>query len=156
MNCFKQYLSTLALTLLAGAAAAQPSVVDLSFSDPWIRGSAPGQSNGAGYVVIENKASEPIALVSVTSDRAHRMELHTIVREGNVAKMQEVERIEVPANGSVELKPGGFHIMFIGLTEPFVAGQEVPLQLNFEGEQTVRVDFAVKPPTHRGGGSHSH
>jgi len=154
MNRFQLCFSTIALSVASTAALAQPSLVDLSFNDPWIRGSAPGQSNGAGYLAIQNTADRPLALVSAQSDRAHRVELHTIVREGNVAKMQEVEQIEVPANGTVELKPGGFHIMFIGLTEPFVAGQSIPVQLNFEGEQTVQVDFTVKPPTYTGGTGH--
>lgn len=157
MNTFsKSFAAATAALLLSSSAWAQPAVSDLSFKDPWIRGSAPGQKNGAGYLVIENTSNQPGALISAQSDRADRIELHTIVREGNVAKMQEVEQIDIPANGSVELKPGGFHVMFIGLTQPFKPGENIPVQLNLTGGQTLEVVFEVKPATHMGGTGHGH
>ena len=150
-----KHLSSLAFATVIGltsfTATAQPSITELSFEDPWIRGSVPGQKNGAGYLVIENQSGQPGALVSVNSDRADRVELHTIVREGGVAKMREVTEIPVPANGSVTLKPGGYHIMLIGLTEPFEAGESVPMTLNFASGQSTTVTFEVKPPTYMGG-----
>jgi len=156
-----KYLSSLALATVIGLTGfttlAQTSMTELSFEDPWIRGSVPGQKNGAGYLVIENQGGQPAALVSVDSDRADRVELHTIVREDGVAKMREVTEIPVPANGSVTLKPGGYHIMLIGLTEPFNAGQSVPMTLNFESGQSTTVTFEVKPPTYMGAGNgHGH
>jgi len=144
--------SVLAATLLSSAALAQTSLGDLSFNDPWIRGSVPGQKNGAGYLVIDNKGNQPAALVSANSDRADRVELHTIVREGGVAKMREVQEVPVPPNGSVTLKPGGYHVMFIGLKEPFNPGQDVPVTLNFADGLSTDVTFSVKPPTYMGSG----
>lgn len=73
-----------------------------------IRASVPGQMNGAGYLEISNKSNQPAALTAANSDRADRVEIHTIIREGGVAKMREVEQVEVPAKGQVTLKPGGF------------------------------------------------
>jgi copper(I)-binding protein len=155
MNSFKTLFCGALMTLMLSSAAwAQPNLNDLSFSDPWIRGSAPGQKNGAGYLVIENASSQPGALVSAQSNRAARIELHTIVRENNVARMQEVEQIDIPANGSVTLQPGGFHVMFIGLTQPFAVGESIAVQLNFSDGQSTQVMFEVKPPTHMGGTSH--
>ena len=128
----------------AGTVGAQQSSNELSFVDPWIRGSVPGQKNGAGYLVINNSASKPTALVAVQSERANRVELHTIVREDGVAKMREVKQIDVPAKGSVTLQPGGFHIMFIGLKQPFNEGEKINLNLKFADGQSHNVAFVVK------------
>ena len=152
MKHFTTILSGLALSVLSATAFAQASTSELTFNDPWIRGSAPGQKNGAGYLVIENKSNQPAALVSADSDRADRIELHTIVREEGVAKMREVPEILVPANDSVTLQPGGYHVMFIGLTQPFKEGESVPVKLNFANGQSVEVSFSVKSPTYMGGG----
>lgn len=139
-------------------ATAQVSVEELQFTDPWIRGSVPGQKNGAGYLVIENSASQPTALISAQSDRADRIELHTIVREDGVAKMREVQQIDIPANGSVTLQPGGYHVMFIGLTQPFKEGEVITVELDLAGGEKANVDFTVKSPMHMGGQQmkHSH
>jgi len=149
--------TTFLTSLLAGLLLATSSVVmaqsgpdPLRFNDPWLRGSVPGQKNGAGYVTIHNTGARPLALMSVESGRADRVELHTVIREGGVAKMREVEEINIPAAGSVKLAPGGYHIMFIGLTSPFKAGETIPLKLNFEGGYQDVVDFTVKSPTHTG------
>lgn len=148
--------SALAGSLIGTAAFAQASLNDLSFEEPWIRGSVPGQKNGAGYLVITNQGDQPMALISAESDSADRIELHTIVREGGVAKMREVKEVPVPANGSVTLKPGGYHVMFIGLNAPFKTGQTVPVTLNFANGQSTDITFNVKPPTHMGGGMQGH
>ena len=139
-------------------ATAQVSVEELQFTDPWIRGSVPGQKNGAGYLVIENAASQPTALISAQSDRADRIELHTIVREDGVAKMREVQQIDIPASGSVTLQPGGYHVMFIGLTQPFKEGEVITVELDLAGGEKANVDFTVKSPMHMGGQQmkHSH
>jgi len=153
MARFTTIISAAAIGLLSTTAFAQPNLGDLSFNDPWIRGSVPGQKNGAGYLVIDNKSNQSGALTAITSDRADRVELHTIIREGGVTKMREVQEIPIPANGSVSLQPGGYHVMFIGLTQAFIAGESVPVMLNFADGQTTEVTFDVKPPTFTGGGS---
>ena len=159
MKRFATLLCAATLGLVSTLAAAQPNIDELSFNDPWIRGSVPGQKNGAGYLVIDNKSSIPAALTSAQSNRAHRIELHTIVREDGVAKMREVPEINVPANGSVTLQPGGYHVMFIGLTQPFKEGESIPVKLNFANGQSTEVTFSVKSPTYMGDGGmqgHNH
>lgn len=153
MKRFANYASIATLSLVSCLAAAQPNMTDLSFNDPWIRGSVPGQKNGAGYLVIKNTSNQPGALVSIDSNRAQRVELHTIVREDGVAKMREVKEIPVPPNGAVTLQPGGYHVMFIGLNQPFKEGESIPVKLNFNNGQSAEVMFTVKAPTFMGGGN---
>lgn len=161
----KKLLSNLAFTLLAGissltavsvARANEQVVGDLKLTAPWIRASVPGQVNGAGYVQIDNKAAQADRLISVTTNGVNRVELHTIITDNGVAKMREVPGIDVPANGAVKLMPGGFHIMFLGLTAPFKADTTVPVTLKFEKAGEVKVDFEIKPPTYNPGATSGH
>lgn len=149
---FLKSLFTALVLATSTVAWAQSGPNPLNLTDPWLRASVPGQKNGAGYVTIHNTGAKPYALVSVESDRADRVELHTIVRDNGVAKMREVKEINVPAAGSVKLEPGSYHIMFIGLRTPFETGEEIPLKLDFEGGHQRTVPFKVMPPTYIGSG----
>lgn len=144
-----------------GVLASELVAGDLKLMAPWVRASVPGQVNGAGYVQIDNKAKQGDRLISASASGVNRVELHTIITENGVAKMREVPGIDVPASGSVKLSPGGFHIMFLGLSEPFKAGATVPVTLKFEKAGEVKVNFEIKPPTYNPGaasghGSHRH
>jgi len=161
----KKLLSNVAFTLLAGitflttvsvARASEQVVGDLKLTAPWIRASVPGQVNGAGYIQIDNKAAQADRLISATTNGVSRVELNTIITDNGVAKMREVPGIDVPANGAVKLMPGGFHIMFLGLTAPFKADTTVPVTLKFEKAGEVKVDFEIKPPTYNPGATSGH
>ncbi len=164
-NMTKKHLSALAFTLVTGLTSfGMPSVAmatelvagDLKLSAPWIRASVPGQVNGAGYVQINNQAAQADRLISATTNGVNRVELHTIINENGVAKMREVPGIDVPASGVVKLMPGGFHIMFLGLSAPFKADTTVPVTLKFEKAGEVKVDFEIKPPTFNPGAMSGH
>lgn len=133
--------------------AADVQLGDLQITDPWIRASVPGQSNGAGYLQITNKSSQPDRLILATSPSAKKVELHTVVSENGVAKMREIKGIDVPAQGMVKLSPSNFHIMFIQLNAPFMHGVSIPVTLKFEKAGDVTVDFVVQPTTYNPSGS---
>ena len=98
----------------------------VEIDDLWVRASAPGQSNGAGYMEIDNKATAADRLLSVSSSAAERVELHTVETKDGVAKMRQVEGgIALPAGGEVKLAPGGYHVMFLA-ESPFAEGAAVP------------------------------
>lgn len=138
----------------AGLTMAQnASNASLAFDAPWVRASAPGQKNGAGYVQIQNKTGQTDRLISAATANVGRVELHTIINENGVAKMRQVQGIEVPAGAGATLEPGGFHIMFMGLNAPFKAGETVPVTLRFEKAGEVKVDFEIKPPTYNPAGA---
>lgn len=152
---------TLSLAAFSVAKATEQVVGDLTLKTPWIRASVPGQVNGAGYVQIDNKAAQADRLISATTNGVNRVELHTIITDNGVAKMREVPGIDVPAKVGVKLMPGGFHIMFLGLSAPFKADTIVSVTLKFEKAGEVKVDFEIKPPTFNPGatsghGSHRH
>jgi copper(I)-binding protein len=150
-SLFIVFALTISLTQLAQAS--DISVGDLNISNPWVRASAPGQSNGAGYVEIANKSAQPDRLLSVQSPSAKKVELHTVLTENGISKMREVKEIAVPAQDRLKLGPGGFHIMFIQLNAPFMHGVSIPVTLNFEKAGNVNVDFVVQPATYNPNGS---
>lgn len=158
---FALLAGTLSLAAFSVARATEQVAGDLTLKTPWIRASVPGQVNGAGYVQIDNKATQADRLISATTSGVNRVELHTIITENGVAKMREVPGIDVPASGVVKLMPGGFHIMFLGLSAPFKADTTIPVTLKFEKAGEVKVNFEIKPPTYNPGamsghGSHRH
>jgi hypothetical protein len=130
--------------LLSSQVFAQAVKVDgVSVSDAYTRATAPGQQVAGGFMKIENKGNVPDQLLSASSPAAGEVQLHEMGMEGNVMKMRQVKDIAVPANGSVELKPGGFHLMFLNLKGPFVAGESVPVKLKFAKAGDVEVKFPV-------------
>jgi len=147
---------TLALTALAPAAAdthkASTHSVKadgLTVSAPWIRASAPGQTNGAGYMTIQHHGQQDDKLLAVQSEAAERIELHTVVTENGMAHMRQVDGIVLAAGKKTALAPGGYHVMFMKLKAPFQAGQTVAATLQFERAGAVSINFVVQPATYR-------
>lgn len=124
---------------------------DTPVNNAWIRASAPGARNGAGYMVIRNRNTEPKRLVRVESNNlAVRIELHGQTMVDGLTRMEELQYIEVPPRGEVILEPGGYHLMFVGITEEFHEGDIHRLTLLFDTIDPVEVDFIVEPITYRG------
>ncbi|WP_322815633.1 copper chaperone PCu(A)C [Chloroflexus sp.] len=99
----------------------------------------------AAYMVLVNNGAAD-AIVKAESDVAKTVELHNVIMENNVMQMRQVEAIEVPANGQVELKPGGFHVMLIGLNRDLKEGDEVMIKLTTRSGQTIDVKAPVRKP----------
>jgi copper(I)-binding protein len=100
--------------------------------------------NGAVYVTIVNHGGSADALVGATTDVAKAVELHETVQEGGVMKMRPVPRFEVPAGGRLEMKPGGPHVMLLGLTRDLKPGDTVSVTLTFEKAGRMSVEAPVR------------
>ena len=124
---------------------------DITIGHPYARTTAAGQASGGGYLKLENKGADD-KLLSASADVAASVELHSMRMEGDVMRMRQVDGIALPKGKTVELKPGGFHIMFMGLKAPLKSGDKFPLKLKFEkaGEVTVTVNVEA------GGGELKH
>jgi periplasmic copper chaperone A len=121
---------------VASAALAQPAQLEIN---AWAR-ATPGKSeNGAAYLTIQSPT--PDRLVSASSPVAKKAELHTMSMQGMVMKMRPMTGLDIPAGQPVALKPGGEHIMLMGLSQPLHEGQSFPLTIDFEkaGPRTVTV-----------------
>jgi periplasmic copper chaperone A len=116
----------------------------LDISAPWSRATPKGASIGAGYLTIRNTGTTADRLVGGASDVASRFEVHEMSMENGVMKMRPIkDGIEIKPGATVELKPQGLHIMFLGLKKPLAQGDHVKATLEFEKAGKVEVDFDV-------------
>lgn len=141
---------------LAGAAHAHSFTLgELKIGHPYARATVPGQTAGGGFLSIDNQGADD-RLVSARAAVSQAVELHTMTMDGNVMKMRAVDAIPVPSGKKVELKPGGLHIMFIGLKAPLGEGDTFPMTLRFEkaGEVTVTVKVEAVGGAKSGHGDH--
>ena len=99
---------------------------------------------GAVYMNLRNPGPETEALVGVSSDAAETVELHETIREGDVMRMRPVPKLEVPAGGVLEMKPGGLHIMLINLKRDLRPGDRVSVMLTFERGAPVTLEVPVR------------
>ena len=144
-------LTSVFTTLALAAAAALPlsahefKAGDLEIVHPYAFETAPTAMAGGGFIrQIVNHGTTADRLIGVKSDYP-RTELHESVEKDGVHSMRPVEAIEIPAGGSVELRPGSFHIMFMGLNgKPLVKDSMVPVTLVFENAGDVAVEFSVE------------
>ena len=125
---------------IAGAALAQTSPVEIT--DAWARATPGKAENGAAYLTIVSPVADRVTAVSTPV--AQKAELHTMSMEGGVMKMRPLEGIDLAPGQPVTLKPGGMHIMLIGLVKPLQAGQSFPLTLSFEKAGSREVAVAVE------------
>ncbi|MFN0114754.1 MAG: copper chaperone PCu(A)C [Paracoccaceae bacterium] len=135
-----------ALTFAASTAAAHDySSGGLAIHHPYAFATAPTAMTGAGYVkAITNNGPDADRLIAVKSGFP-RTELHESTETDGVSSMAPVEAVEIPPGATVDLAPGGVHIMFMGLGgEPFREGAKVPVTLVFEKAGEVAVELAVE------------
>ena len=132
-----RYLALAAGLVIASTALAQPA--QLEVNNAWARATAGKADTGVAYVAIQSPTAD--RLVSLSTPVAKKAELHTMSMQGMVMKMRPLSGLDIPAGQPVTLKPGGEHIMLMGLSQPLRAGQTFPLTLDFEkaGSRTVTV-----------------
>lgn len=132
-----------AVALTVGAILAlTPGVLanDVMVMGAFARASAvPTAKAGTVYMSLTNQAALADRLLSVTTDAAETAEVHESIIKDGVATMGSVAALEIPAGGTVELKPGGFHIMLSGLKAPLKKGDMIMLELKFEHAGAVEV-----------------
>ena len=116
----------------------------LAAKDGWVRASTPGAKNGAAYVTIMNHGMKSDALVGVESSVSAKAELHSHKNKGGVMRMRRILSVPVPAHSIAELKPGGDHIMLMGLKRQLKVGDHIVLTLRFQSGATVAFPFMVK------------
>ena len=134
-----------ALAFLATAASANDYKLGaLEIQQPWTRATPKGARAAAGYVAIKNAGTTPDRLTGGSLAAAGGAQVHEMTMAGGVMKMRPMpDGIEIKPGETVELKPGGFHLMFVDLKQPLAKGQSVKGTLTFEKAGPVDVEFAV-------------
>jgi periplasmic copper chaperone A len=141
----------LAAMLLATSLLATPSLAreyklgSIEVQDPWSRATPATAPSAGGFLTVVNKGDAPDRLLAVQSPAADKVQIHEMKMDGTIMRMRELDNgVALPAGQTVELKPGDYHVMFIGLKAPFAKGQKVPATLVFEKAGKVDVEFLVE------------
>lgn len=140
---------------LASASAAPKSAAPLHLSQAWSRATPPAAATGAGYLTISNTGKSADRLIGGSTSVAAKLEIHEMSMTGGVMRMRPVAGgLAIGPGQSVTLKPGGYHLMLIGLKRPLKAGERVPVTLTFERAGAVRIELDVRGPDGRSVGDH--
>jgi len=133
-----------ALALFAAPGFADQAADHVDVIDPYARAMPPVVPNSGAFLTLQNGARTPHRLVSASSSAAKTVELHTHINDNGVMRMRRVDGIDIPANGVAELKPGGLHIMLIGLHEPLTPDNEITLELTYQDGSSETVTAPVR------------
>lgn len=145
------------LAQAAMPAAGQPAAA-IHLAGPWSRATAPGAKVAGGFFTLNNKSGAADRLIGGSAEISNTVEVHEMAVIDGVMKMRALAKgLEVPAGGSVELKPGSFHIMFIDLKRQLKEGESFKGELVFEKAGKVQVEYKVMPVGARTGATeHKH
>ena len=134
----------LALALAASALVAQAQV---TAKNAWVRATVPAQKTTGAFMTLVS--SEDVKVVGASSPAAAKVELHSSMSMGGVMQMHAMDSIALPTGKAVELKPGGMHVMLIGLKRQMKEGDKVPIALAIEkkggAREAVQVEATVRP-----------
>lgn len=117
---------------------------DIEIADAWARQPNPAHAMGAGYFKITNHQAKPVTLVGASSSVAGVVELHEMVTADGIMSMRQVKTIEIAPGATVELRPGGLHLMLIDLARTLQPGQTIDATLRFDDGSTQQVQLPVR------------
>jgi len=132
------------ITLAALLFAAFPVMAQVTVKDPWVRATVSAQKATGAFMQITS--AQDARLVEAKSPVAGVVEVHEMVMEKDVMKMRAIKGLDLPAGKTVELKPGGYHVMLMDLKEQMKEGATVPVTLVIEGKDKKRSTIEVKAP----------
>ncbi|NUR44799.1 MAG: copper chaperone PCu(A)C [Sphingomonas sp.] len=129
---------------ISGASQAQaPPANSIVVEQPWARATPPGAKTGAAYVTLVNNGTTADRLLGATTPLADKVEFHKETEESGVSRMREVPSVEVQPGARVTFKPGGMHMMMIGLKQSLKEGQSLPITLQFEKAGSIAVTASI-------------
>lgn len=135
----------LACSFIGSALGADFKAGNIVVTDPWVRAMVPAAKVGSGYFGLHNSGNTADRLVAVRSDVSDRIEIHEMRMENNVMQMRRLEDgLKIPALETVNLRPGGYHIMFFDPKASFREGESFKANLEFEKAGQVEVVFKVR------------
>lgn len=139
----------LTLISLGAALSTAASAADLSVTGAWIR-LLPGELPAGGYFVLRNESGRATELIGARAPDFARIELHRSVERDGLQTMVRIDRIPVPAHGTIEFRPGGYHLMLMGRRHPLAVGDTVHVRLTLADGNEIPVDFTVRGPAATG------
>ncbi len=130
--------------LVNGTATLAEGVDGLTISKNWIRATPPAASAAGGYMILSNKSDKDVTLTGVRFEGAAKSTIHEMKMDNGVMSMRELEGgVVIGAGKQVALKPGGFHLMFMGLKSQLNDGENLPVTLVFDNGGEITLQFPV-------------
>lgn len=139
-HIFSSTLALAAFLLLASAARAQGVTVH----DAWVREPMGGRNVTGAFAIVENPTATPRSIVAASSDVSDKVELHEMKNEGGKMSMAMVKKVDVPAKGRLELKPGSFHVMLFDVKKKLTDGEKIKLTLTLDDGSKVETEAQVR------------
>jgi periplasmic copper chaperone A len=150
---------SIALVMLVAVFVSDTAIADdfqvksLRVSNPFVRATPPGARVAGAFMTIRNQGTEADRLLSASSPVAGLVEIHEMAVEGGMMKMRAVKGIDLRPGATVELQPGGYHVMLEELKRPLKQGEQVPVQLTFEKAGVIEIKVQVEA---MGAAAHTH
>jgi len=146
--------AVLAAVLFSGAAIAHDyQVKSLRVSNPFARATPPGAKVAGAFMTIKNVGTDADRLVSASSPIAGLVEIHEMAMDGGMMKMRALKGIDLKPGATVELQPGGYHVMLEDLKQPLKQGEQIPVQLTFEKAGVLEIKVHIEA---MGAAAHTH
>ena len=136
--------TVIAYFVTVSAMATDYKVGSLEIIGPWSRATPKGASTAIGYMTIKNNGTTPDRLIGGSVDFASSFQSHSMTMENGISKMRELKSVDIGPGQTIEFKPGGFHVMFVGVKHPLSEGEHVKGTLIFEHAGTVQIDYDVQ------------
>jgi hypothetical protein len=135
------------LTILLGIVLSQTAIAaDVKVDNAWMRATAPGQEVAGAFMNITS--TDNAKLVGVSSPVAGKLELHSMSMDKGVMEMRQLKTIDLPKGKTVQLAPGGLHVMLFDLKHPMKQGETVPMTLDIvtadQHHESIKVEVMVK------------
>ena len=137
-------LRTLCAALMLTLPLAHNAFAQVTVTDPWVRGTVPEQKATGAFMRLTAPVDSRV--VEARSPAAGTVEIHEMKMDNGVMRMRAVPTLPLPANKAVDLVPGGYHVMLMGLKQPLKAGDSVPITLVVEGPDKQRRTIEVNAP----------
>ena len=141
-------MKRLILAALLLSSCGQSGSPDVQIANAWARETVAGQTSTAAYLTLTNEGTADDRLVSVSAPEPAKASIHVTENSGGVSHMRQMgSGLAVPAGSTIELKPGGTHVMITGLQAPLRRGETLNLRLRFEKSEDKPTDVRVAPAT---------
>lgn len=144
MHRSRRLITKIALAGLIVASQAH-AAGKLTVHDAWIRMPPPGSEMAAGYATLANTGDEPIALLTVQSDAYRMTSLHETITSGDVSRMRELHRLKIAPGETVQMKPGGKHLMLMQPRRDIAVGEKVEMLFLLVDGSRIETYFDVVP-----------
>jgi hypothetical protein len=136
--------TVIAIFVSVTALAADYKIDSLEIIGPWSRATPKGASTAIGYMTIKNNGTTPDRLIGGSVGFASGFQLHSMTIDDGVSKMRELKSVDIGPGQTIEFKPGGPHVMFVGVKQPLSQDEHLKGTLIFEHAGTAQIEYDVQ------------